>query len=100
MKAIYLIAPLLAACAIDEPTTEITLESPDDKADGLHGRRVAADVSYEVGLYTPEPTRHAIDVRLLAADKVAIETPRFTLAGVEIVLEDGDGAEIDLAKLI
>jgi len=97
MRAISLL--LLAACAAESPDVDLTLENADDKADGIAGRRIA--LSFSDDDYAPVETETfdaKLDVRLVAADKLAVRNEPLAVLGIDVELENG--TKIPLGELI
>jgi hypothetical protein len=80
MKAIFIIAPLIAACAADEAPSELTLEGVDDgKADSLNGKKLLFDSEALYFLEHPTSEDHDLLIRYIAGDKLTLVAPRFQI---------------------
>ena len=80
MKAIFVIAPFIVACAAEEPPSELTLESADDgKADSLNGKKLVFDTSNFHALDHTTTENEELMVRLSAGDKLALDAPVFQI---------------------
>ena len=93
--AIPALFAVLTACAVSEDEElAVDLQSPDDKADGLQGRRLGLSFPTDiVSLIDPEePHADELIVRYTASDKLVVQSTRYLIAKehVEPALEFGD----------